>query len=94
MIVDFLQSRLVSDNIVVTKSFPKYCNAALSVVHESHTALFQCSYPLFPLGITKLMKIFYYRLILPEIAISYLSKNIKLPNKNSVTTQKVAAIIN
>lgn len=55
MIVDFLQSRLVSDNIVVTKSFPKYCNAALSVVHESHTAPFQCSSPLFPLGSTKIL---------------------------------------
>lgn len=61
MIVDFLQSRLVSDNIVVTKSFPKYCNAALSVVHELYTAPFQCSSPLFPLGITKIM-------IIPPIA--------------------------
>lgn len=49
--------RVVSDNIVVTKLFSEYCNAALSVVHESHTAQFQCSSPLFPLGITKVMKI-------------------------------------
>ena len=42
------------DNIVVTKSFSEYCNAAPSIVHELHTALFQCFSPLFPLGITKL----------------------------------------
>ena len=46
--------RLASDNIVVTKSFSEYCNAVLSVVHELHTALFQCSSQLFPLGNTKL----------------------------------------
>lgn len=39
--------RLEPDNIVVTKSFSEYCNVALSVVHESHTATFQCSSPLF-----------------------------------------------
>ena len=41
--------------IVVTKWFSEYCNAAISVVHELHTTLFQCSYPLFRLGNTKLM---------------------------------------
>lgn len=48
--------RVELDNIVVTKLFSEYCNAALSIVHELHTALFQCSSPLFQLGITKLMK--------------------------------------
>ncbi len=33
--------------IVVTKWYSEYCNATLPVVHELHTALFQCSYPLF-----------------------------------------------
>ena len=44
------------DNIVVTKSYSEYCNAALSVVHELYTAQFQCSSPLFPLGNAKLIK--------------------------------------
>lgn len=47
--------RLEPDNIVVTKLFSEYCNAALFVVHESHTAPFHCSSPLFPLGITKII---------------------------------------
>ena len=54
-LMDPLVIRLEPDNIVVTKSFSEYCNAALSVVHESHTAPFQCSSPLFPLGITKIL---------------------------------------
>lgn len=45
--------RLEPNNIVVTKLFSKYCNTALSVVHKLHTAPFQCSSPLFPLGFTK-----------------------------------------
>lgn len=45
------------DNIVVTKSFSEYCNTVLSVVHELHTAQFQCSFPLFPLGSTKISKV-------------------------------------
>lgn len=47
--------RLGPDNIVVTKLFSEYCNATLSVVHGLHTALFQCSSPLFLLGITKVL---------------------------------------
>lgn len=54
---DSLEIRLGLDNIVVTKSFSEYCNTALSVVHELHTAQFQCSFPLFPLGSTKISKI-------------------------------------
>mgnify|MGYP006871873096 CR=1 FL=1 len=42
--------RLEPYNIVATKLFSEYCNAALSVVHELYTALFQCSSPLFQLG--------------------------------------------
>ena len=44
------------ENIVVTKSYSEYCNAALPVVHELYTAQFQCSSPLFPLGNAKLIK--------------------------------------
>ena len=55
---DPLAIRLVSDNIVVTKLFSEYCNAILSVVHELHTALFQCSSPLFPLAYYK-VTVFY-----------------------------------
>lgn len=54
---DPLVIRLGLDNIVVTKSFSEYCNTALSIVHELHTAQFQCSFPLFPLGSTKISKI-------------------------------------
>lgn len=53
--------RLELDNIVVTKSFSEYCNATLSVVHELYTALFQCSSPLFPLGMTKIRIILEFR---------------------------------
>ena len=53
--------RLEPDNIVVTKSFSEYCNAALSVVHELHTAPFQCSSPLLPLGMTKIIIILEFR---------------------------------
>lgn len=48
--------RLEPDNIAVTKLFSEYCNATLSVVHGLHTALFQCSSPLLPLGIAKIRK--------------------------------------
>ncbi len=50
--------RLALDNIVVTKLFSEYCNATLSVVHELHTALFQCSSQLFTLGLYK-VTVFY-----------------------------------
>ena len=49
--------RLEPANIVVTKLFSEYYNATLSVVHESHTALFQCSSPLLPMGTTKVVYI-------------------------------------
>lgn len=42
--------RLDPDNIVVTKSFPEYCNAALSVVHELHTAPFSMLFPITSIG--------------------------------------------
>lgn len=45
--------RLEPDNIVVTKLFSEYCNAARSVVHESHTSLFQCSSPIVFIGFYK-----------------------------------------
>ena len=54
---DPLVIRLKLDNIVVTKSFSEYCNTVLSVVYELHTAQFQCSFPLFPLGSIKISKI-------------------------------------
>lgn len=41
--------------VVVTKWYSDCCNAVTPLVHELHTTLFQCSYPLFRLGITKLM---------------------------------------
>ena len=41
--------------IVVTKWISEYCNAVISVVHELHTTIFQCSYPLLHWDNAKLM---------------------------------------
>lgn len=42
--------RLKPDNTVVTKPFSGYCNDALSIVYESHTALFSMLFPITSIG--------------------------------------------
>lgn len=53
---DFLVIRLELRSIAVTRWYSEYCNAILSVVHELHTALFQCSSPSFHWVSTKVYK--------------------------------------